>query len=402
MLTGAAALAAALVPTAAAAPSVAAVAPTAAAPPAASAPPATPSALQPMRALASALGAAGAGAAGYSGLTIDAATGHVDLYATGDAAARTITAAARRQAPDLRWSAVAVRTARYSRATLTRAAVRLAGARPDVVRIVIPPDGSGLTATAVGARAAAIAPGGPGVPVHLTVGGAEQAKSWAAYKWEDTAPFIGGDVLTPDGYHYCTAGLPTVKIAGGQQALVTAAHCFAVGTRVYTAAGTPGAFHNHRVGHYVGTVVSRNTARDSELVVGTANNADESDRTGWKALTSVARSHVGDYVCQDGAYSFYLGHPTPCGIKVTSDDVLFKIDGHWARGVEGVDVLHGWGAHDGDSGGVVFGLEPHNVRQARGLVSSGGVDGTPDQRRVDWIEAPDILSAFGLRLNPRT
>ena len=363
---------------------------------------ASPASLQPLRALASALGAAGTGAAGYSGLTIDAATGHVDLYATGTAAARTITAVARRQAPGLRWSAVTVRTARYSRATLTRAAARLAGARPDVVRIVIPPDGSGLTATAVGARAAAIAPGGPGVPVHL-IGGAEQAKSWAAYKWEDTAPFIGGDVLTPDGYHYCTAGLPTVKIAGGQQALVTAAHCFAVGTRVYTAAGTPGAFHNHRVGHYVGTVVSRDTARDSELIVGTANNADESDRTGWKALTGVARSHVGDYVCQNGAYSFFLGHPTPCGIKVTADDVLFKIDGHWARGVEGVDVLHGWGSHAGDSGGVVFALEAGQrpagpwtrVLRGRRRHARPASAWTGSRRRTS-------SRAFGLRLNPRT
>ena len=41
-------------------------------------------------------------------------------------------------------------------------------------------------------------------------------------------------------------------------------------------------------------------------------------------------------------------------------------------------------------------------RQARGIVSSGGLDGTPDQKRVDWTEAVDIFRTFGLVLNPKT
>ena len=184
--------------------------------------------------------------------------------------------------------------------------------------------------------------------------------------------------------------------------MVTAAHCFAVGKRVYTAAGAPGHYGNGRTGRYVGTVIARDTTWDAELLSGADSNADESDTHGWKPLTSVADSYDGDYVCQAGAASFFLGHPTPCGIKVTDEDIWFTIGGHWARGVEGVDVRHGWGSHNGDSGGTVFAVEPGNVRQARGIISSGGADGTADQKRVDWIEAVDILGVYHLRLNPKT
>jgi hypothetical protein len=184
--------------------------------------------------------------------------------------------------------------------------------------------------------------------------------------------------------------------------LVTAAHCFSLGEHVYTGGGATGAIGNGQIGNYVGTVVARTTEWDAALLTGTDNNADESDTTGWKPLTSVAYSYVGDYVCQDGAASFFLGHPTPCGIKVTDGDLYFPIGGYWARGVEGVDVEHGWGSHDGDSGGTVFAVEPQGARQARGIVSSGGADGTPDQKRVDWTEAVDIFHAADLELNPRT
>jgi hypothetical protein len=34
------------------------------------------------------------------------------------------------------------------------------------------------------------------------------------------------------------------------------------------------------------------------------------------------------------------------------------------------------------------------------VVSNGGLDGTSDQKRVDWTEAIDIFNAYGLKLNP--
>lgn len=184
--------------------------------------------------------------------------------------------------------------------------------------------------------------------------------------------------------------------------MITAAHCFATGQRIHTGAGTAGAYGNGLVGSYVGTVGTTNRQWDAEEITGANNNADESDTSAWKPLSSTAYSYVGDYVCHDGAASFYLHHPTPCGIKVTNGDIYFRIGGYTARGVEGVDVAHGWGSHNGDSGATVFAVQPGDKRQARGIVSSGGLDGTSDQKRVDWTEAVDIFQAFGLELNPKT
>ena len=99
--------------------------------------------------------------------------------------------------------------------------------------------------------------------------------------------------------------------------------------------------------------------------------------------------------------SFFLNHPTPCGIKVTNGDIWFPIGGYMARGVEGDDVTHGWGARSGDSGATIFAVQPYGKRQARGKLSAGGTDFTTGQTRIDWTEAPDIFSAYNLKLNPR-
>lgn len=269
--------------------------------------------------------------------------------------------------------------------------------------VSVAPDGAGLRLDVLPARSpASLVPAGLGVAVQVRPATAVRAaKSWSTVKWHDSSPFIGGDVLTANGHHYCTAGLPAVRRSDHVPVMITAAHCFSTGQRVYTAGGTAGSYGTGRLGNFVGVVGRRNKMWDAELLTGESNNADESDTTGWKPLTSVAYSYVGDYVCHDGQASFYLGHPTPCGIKVTDDDIWFPIGGDVARGVEGVDVRTGWGCHNGDSGATVFAVEPNNKRQARGIISSGGRDGTSDQKRVDWTEAIDIFNAYGLELNPR-
>lgn len=73
-------------------------------------------------------------------------------------------------------------------------------------------------------------------------------------------------------------------------------------------------------------------------------------------------------------------------------------------GLEGIGT-YGWGAAHGDSGGMVFvyGING-DTTQARGIVShcppsTACHDGQTD---FEWTEAPDILNAFGLKLNPQT
>ena len=157
---------------------------------------------------------------------------------------------------------------------------------------------------------------GPAIVARTYVqGSARLAKSaaWNNVKWRDYAPFIGGDVIT-NGHGHCTTGLPAVRIRDGRPVMVTAAHCFPAGQRIYTAAGTTWSWHNRLRGNYVGTVTSRNSGWDGELMVGAGNNADESDVNRWIPLTSVRYSYVGDYVCQSGAGSASLGHSTPADI----------------------------------------------------------------------------------------
>lgn len=362
--------------------------------------------LQPLRELADALAAVGQDrfAAGYSGVRIDAGGGTTTVVATSAAAARAIVRSARTARPGLSWARARVATARLSRAALDSAAARYVHGRhpAGLVSVGVRTDHLvvGLRTTAA-PRAAARSTGG--IPISFRLGQRPPvAKSWAAVKWSDRAPFIGGDVLTSDGHRYCTAGIPAVRRSDGHPVLLTAAHCFGIGVKVYTGAGTPGVYGTGRVGSYVGTVTKKILQWDAEEIDGTANRADLSGTSTWRPMTSAAYSWDGDYVCQAGQASFYLGHPTPCGIKVTDDDLWFKMGSYMVRGVEGVDVRHGWGSHNGDSGGTVFAVEPNGARQARGMVSAGGADGTADQKRVDWPEAVDMLSGFRLKLNPRT
>lgn len=395
--------------------------------------------LDPLRAVAGALNEVGRGQGAdvFTSAGIDANHDVVNLYLTDATRAAGFIQAARSEDPSLDMNLIRTHQATYTMAAMSRAAqVYLAGRHPYVVYAVsAAPDGSGLTievantsaaatadsaaaaGTTSGHRLAAVAASegkgftstaapkadGPAIVARsYTKGSPRVTKSaaWNNVKWRDSAPFIGGDVIT-NGSGHCTTGLPAVRISDGRPVMVTAAHCFPVGQRIYTAAGRTWSWHNKLRGNYVGTVTSRNYGWDGELLVGANNNADESDVNRWIRLTSVRYSYLGDYVCHSGARSASLGHSTPCGIKVTNQNLWFRIGGRYAHGVEGVDVVHGWGSSNGDSGATVWAATRNtNARQARGIISSGGLDGTKDQRRVDWTEAIDIFKAYRLRLNP--
>jgi hypothetical protein len=147
---------------------------------------------------------------------------------------------------------------------------------------------------------------------------------------------------------------------------------------------------------------------DTELIKtggsnGAGTNSDEADtpQGTWYKVTDDAYSYTGDGVCQDGARSYYNGNGVPCGIVVTNDDITYTIsydDGstHTVRGVEGTDPS-GYAVTAGDSGALVFTLNGSSTRQARGSVSAQSGSGT-----MLWTEAPDILSSFGVSLNPHT
>jgi len=386
--------------------------------------------LDPLRAIAGALSDVGRVryADVFTSVGIDANHDVVNLHVTDTTRAAGLIQAAKSADPSISTKLIRTHKATYALAVLDAARdAYLARPHSYAVYAASPaPDGSGLqievdnTATAIrtdgndiamkpaGAAktlvvaAASTASTASTVARSFTKGSARHPKSavWNTVKWHDSSPFIGGDVMT-NGSGHCTSGLPAVRKSDGHPVMVTAAHCFSVGQRIYTAAGATWSWLNRRLGNYVGTVTSRNMGWDAELLAGANNNADESDVSGWIPLTSVKDSYLGDWVCHSGARSASLGHSTPCGIKVTNQDLKFLVGKYYARGVEGVDFVHGWGSVNGDSGATVWAAVDHaSTRQARGIVSNGGLDGTPDQNRVDWTQAIDIFNAYGLRLNP--
>jgi hypothetical protein len=72
-----------------------------------------------------------------------------------------------------------------------------------------------------------------------------------------------------------------------------------------------------------------------------------------------------------------------------------------ALGVWGHRIGGGCGSQPGDSGGLVFSINPDNTRQVRGIVSAaGGASCGVDKagNSMFWTEATRIFSYFGLSL----
>ncbi|MFH8218570.1 hypothetical protein ACH4C2_05190 [Streptomyces sp. NPDC018057] len=250
---------------------------------------------------------------------------------------------------------------------------------------------------------------GDEVPVNFVQGQEITPASWADVKWHDSSPFIAGDVIT-DGSSYCSAGLPAVRKSDNTPVMVTAGHCFSQPARIYTGNGpTPsfGAFYdglNGQKGNYVGTVSGVAAGWDAEQLLGANNNADASESTKYVPVTSVAYSYKGDYVCQNGAASFFMKQGTVCGIEVINADITYKMDNGWTvRGVEGTRLpTNPWTVAHGDSGSMVY-ATTGSTRQARGVVSAlSGPYQTHAGNYMLWTEATDIFHHFGLRLNPTT
>ncbi|MET8579725.1 hypothetical protein ABZX39_02390 [Streptomyces collinus] len=371
----------------------------------------------PLNAVANALGEQGRGTFTdtYSDVHVDEDGGHVTLLATDSARAAKLIAAARRAHPEIDTALIGVQRADYSRKALDReidkifplGAVKDAskqvyyGAAPDA-------DGSGVTVEVKpGALRRVRAQGArlDGIPVTYVSGRMKQPASW---RWNDTRPQIGGDVLIGNsrksGYaEQCTAGI-AAENAQGRDYLITAAHCYPDGAGVYGEGGpTPGRW-TYRKGHYFGKVTSTKDSWDAQVIDsglynGKGFNSDEADRPSgkWYRVNNYAYSYKGQTVCQDGARSYYNGKGVPCGIKVVNDDYRYSLqweDGstHNVRGVQG----HGsYACIQGDSGGLVFTVNDSTHRQARGIVSANsGTD------YLYWTEATDVLHNLHLKLNP--
>lgn len=379
---------------------------------------------KPLDDIANALGDRGRGefADIYSTLHVDTPHHQVVLYVTDTTRAGEMIQAAKTAHPSIDASLIKVTKAAYTKKSIDAAidkimepAVIKKAADLTIYTAAEAPDGSGIKVTAkssaLGSVSVLAMKETDGIPVTVTAGSPVHTDEW---RWNDTTPFIGGDVLLGNdrkpGYaSECTGGM-AVEDMTGEDYLVTSAHCFPLGAGVYGDAnpvGDLGSLGNY--GNLIGTVHDLNASMwddaivDTGLANGQGTNSDEADSPDnrWIPVDSYAYSYFGQSVCQDGARSYYTGHGVPCGIEVVNDDVEWSEtwdDGSvvTVRGVGGdADT---WSSTEGDSGGLVFAVEGTNTRQARGIVEAGDANVV-----TYWTEAPDILNSFstyGLHLNP--
>ncbi|MCU7820412.1 S1 family peptidase [Kitasatospora sp. DSM 101779] len=379
---------------------------------------------EPLNAIADALGEQGrtAYSGTYGNLFVDEDAEKVTLYVTDAQQGRKLIAAAKAAHPAIDTALIKVASAKYTMKDLDAQADRLLETsdadgltgEPEVLSVSVNPDNSGLTVAgkkdrldSVRTKVASGITGTAGAPVTIVEGDPAEAQSW---RWNDTAPFIGGDVLVGSAHKsgtvtQCTAGM-ALENGVGEDYLITAAHCFRNVTDVY-GEGDPEGDFSLAFGHKVGRVVNTNPYWDFQAILtsgrnGAGTNSDEADKPKgkWYRVKGASYSYNGQSVCQDGARSYYTGHGVPCGIKVQNSDIRYRFqwsDGSWhtVRGVKGHNG--NWAVTRGDSGGLVFSVTNRTDRRARGLVSAG--DGHTD---IYWTEAPDIINALGIDLNPHT
>lgn len=185
--------------------------------------------LGPLRAVADALGSygRGAGSALFTNVALDPNNRAVDLYLTDPTQAAAFEESAVAGRADVDLTLIRLHKSTYTRTTLESAArTTLATPHAYAVYSASPnTDGSGITVevgaassgSGTPARAAATAtatdPSVGDVAAAYTPGSPHASKTWNDAKWHDSSPFIGGDVITPDGHRYCTAGLPASGLA---------------------------------------------------------------------------------------------------------------------------------------------------------------------------------------------
>lgn len=171
--------------------------------------------LAPLRAAAEALHAYGLGkrADTFTAVGINANNHTVDLYVTNPGQATAFEHSASAAMGNVDLSMVRVHSARHTRTTLDGAVSSfLASPHPFAVYAAsADTDGSGITVElrnpATVRTASAAQPDMSGIAIKYAVGTPLVPKSWNDVKWHGSAPFIGGDGVTANGVHYCTAGL---------------------------------------------------------------------------------------------------------------------------------------------------------------------------------------------------
>jgi hypothetical protein len=212
----------------------------------------------------------------------------------------------------------------------------------------------------------------------------------AASRIGDTAPFNGGDAIMPAAHNdNCSTGFGVV--IGGASRLLTAGHCFTVGTRVYNGrwlGGTTFTGSNAPMGTVIESAYS--SELDAEVVSGSGSDLIWTGPIGdpqRATVSGVGTWAVGDQVCTSGADGGEI-----CGLTVERVNYCWFLSLHYDCHLT---LVHGSREIvPGDSGGPVFRFSGSSV-QAVGIVS-GFDSGNDGNSYFTGIYA--ILSQWGATL----
>jgi hypothetical protein len=214
-----------------------------------------------------------------------------------------------------------------------------------------------------------------------------------AWRYNDSSPWNGGDFI----YHLgstegadCSSGVPVHDATNGTQYMLTASHCFwsfgGVGTSVrngYIRLDN-GTVYSGSSTTLIGSVTknsnltSGSTTIDTALIkasTSTLSFVAAWNSQGWGVYVGRATNHVGDQVCQSGAFDGQI-----CGgiviralnMTVCPTFEVFCVN-HLVQANNSTSGAVALG--DGDSGGPVYSYTGSNLL-ARGMTDIGSVDRT--------------------------
>lgn len=277
---------------------------------------------------------------------------------------------------------VKVLPAAHSHRSLRAEAARLVR-QPGVTSAAPKVDGSGLVlGVRDPARAQALS---ASVPVDQVASAPEPMAS----RGNDSPPYWGGA-----RWNGCSTGFAVWH--AGVTKMLSAGHCGANGQGAYDGGGD-----------YMGPIEGDDNAYDRLLINTWSSGRTYDGGVGVnefsKPTAGAARSYVGNWVCDSGAYSGAL-----CGIQVKYTNVTINIGYLVYQTVWAEQVDHVAPVGNGDSGGPVFDLTSDHLRTiAKGtntaidLSTQAPCRGVPEgpSRRCAWrffyVDVVNSLNAYG-------
>jgi hypothetical protein len=212
---------------------------------------------------------------------------------------------------------------------------------------------------------------------------------FAGWRFNDYAPWYGGDRITTSSGSSCTTGFAATY--NGAPVMLTAAHCGGVGTNFWNGPTSSNGWN------FMGSLTSSNTNTDVatlgvssySLSINVGSNPQVASQL---YVGSWASPIVGEYLCQSGSFT-----GERCGLRVvdTAQYVCLSYVLWWCTSWQGplADVISIYGssspaAGHGDSGGPVY------LRTGTSGIAKGLVHGqlTPNAKAAYPAYYPDTLS----------